>query len=218
MDFSEVKAITIPEGNVYRILSGTTVLWERTGLPTEYQQVEYLEATGTQYIDTGIYPVLSDGLYAKLQYISGDLNNYRPFGGYNPGVAIDSVTGLRIWTLNNFSISPTNKMTDGNIHTIQCSEDGTWDYDGETVLASKPIQDQTGVTITLFKANYIGGVLYGTGTSRMYAFRYFRNGETIRDFVPCYRKSDSVAGLYDVINDVFYTNAGSGTFTVGPDL
>ena len=26
------------------------------GLPPEYQQVEYLESTGTQYIDTGVNP------------------------------------------------------------------------------------------------------------------------------------------------------------------
>ena len=33
MDFLQVKAITIPEGDVTRILSGTTVLWKKkTGL------------------------------------------------------------------------------------------------------------------------------------------------------------------------------------------
>ena len=33
-----------------------------------------------------------------------------------------------------------------------------------------------------------------------------------------YRKSDKVIGLYDVVNGVFYTNAGSGTFTKGADV
>lgn len=35
---------------------------------------------------------------------------------------------------------------------------------------------------------------------------------------PCYRISDDEPGMYDVINDVFYTNIGSGSFGVGPDV
>ena len=34
----------------------------------------------------------------------------------------------------------------------------------------------------------------------------------------CYRKSDGVIGMYDVENDVFYTNDGSGDFTKGQDI
>lgn len=34
----------------------------------------------------------------------------------------------------------------------------------------------------------------------------------------CYRKSDGVIGMYDVENDVFYTNDGSGDFTKGADV
>ena len=35
---------------------------------------------------------------------------------------------------------------------------------------------------------------------------------------PCYRISDNEPGMYDVINNVFYTNIGSGSFGVGPDV
>lgn len=41
-------------------------------------------------------------------------------------------------------------------------------------------------------------------------------GETvIRDFVPAKRISDDELGLYDLENDVFYTNVGTGTFIGG---
>lgn len=39
----------------------------------------------------------------------------------------------------------------------------------------------------------------------------------IRNFIPCYRKSDNEVGLYDLVNDVFYTNQGTGSFTYGVD-
>ena len=42
------------------------------------------------------------------------------------------------------------------------------------------------------------------------------NGIIKRDFIPCYRKSDNVAGLYDLVNNTFYTNQGTGNFIVGP--
>lgn len=48
---------------------------------------------------------------------------------------------------------------------------------------------------------------------------YNRNTSTYeRQMVPCYRKLDNVIGMYDLVNDVFYTNNGSWTFTKWPDV
>lgn len=44
------------------------------------------------------------------------------------------------------------------------------------------------------------------------------DNELVRDFIPCYRKSDGVIGLYDLVNDVFYTNLGTGQFTKGKNI
>ena len=41
------------------------------------------------------------------------------------------------------------------------------------------------------------------------------NGILIRNFIPCYRKSDNEIGLYDIVNNVFYTNQGTGEFLKG---
>lgn len=37
------------------------------------------------------------------------------------------------------------------------------------------------------------------------------------DLFPCYRIADDEPGFYDVVNDVFYTNQGTGALVVGPD-
>ena len=61
--------------------------------------------------------------------------------------------------------------------------------------------------------------IYNTGTSiRCYYFKIWDNGTLIRDLIPAKRISDGVTGLYDIVNDKFYTNAGSGTFTAGPNM
>ncbi|MBO5643218.1 MAG: hypothetical protein J6S51_04345 [Kiritimatiellae bacterium] len=41
--------------------------------------------------------------------------------------------------------------------------------------------------------------------------------KTLRDYVPCRRKSDGVVGHYDKVEEVFYTNASAeGGVTAGP--
>ena len=55
--------------------------------------------------------------------------------------------------------------------------------------------------------------------SKIYYFKiYDNNNNLICDLVPCYRKSDGVIGMYDLVSDVFRTNLGTGTFTKGPDV
>jgi hypothetical protein len=59
--------------------------------------------------------------------------------------------------------------------------------------------------------------------SRKFSWKlwYFKISESwtlVRDFVPCYRKSDSVIWMYDLVGKQFYTNAGSWTFTKWPNV
>ena len=53
---------------------------------------------------------------------------------------------------------------------------------------------------------------------RVYSFKAYEYDVLIRDMIPCYRKADHVIGMYDLVNDVFYTNSGTGTFYKGPDV
>ena len=61
----------------------------------------------------------------------------------------------------------------------------------------------------------------GRGTVRLmtlYGVRLSQGSEIIRDYVPCYRKSDGEIGLYDIITSQFLTNAGEGSFTIGEEI
>jgi hypothetical protein len=55
-------------------------------------------------------------------------------------------------------------------------------------------------------------------TGKIYYFQWLRDNQLLLDLVPCYRKSDNEIGMYDLVNDTFYTNASSGTFTKGNDV
>lgn len=49
----------------------------------------------------------------------------------------------------------------------------------------------------------------------LYSCKFYSGSTLIFDAVPCYRKSDNVAGIYDVIGNKFYTNVGTGEFNIG---
>jgi len=54
---------------------------------------------------------------------------------------------------------------------------------------------------------------------RIYYSKFYNSAWTlVRNFIPCYRKSDSVIWLYDLVNNQFYTNSWSWTFTKWPDV
>jgi hypothetical protein len=66
----------------------------------------------------------------------------------------------------------------------------------------------------VFATNYNGSV-YANATAKLYVMKIYDNGTLIRHFVPC-KKSNGAVGLYDVANQTFYSNAGSGSFIAGP--
>ena len=52
----------------------------------------------------------------------------------------------------------------------------------------------------------------------MFDFHISENGTKKLHLIPCYRKSDGEIGLYDIVNNIFYTNMGSGEFLKGADV
>ena len=53
---------------------------------------------------------------------------------------------------------------------------------------------------------------------RLYSLKFYKSGNLIRNFIPCYRKRDGIIGLYDMVEQEFYINAGGGDFLKGKDI
>jgi hypothetical protein len=70
----------------------------------------------------------------------------------------------------------------------------------------------------LFAQNYNGSPRFGD-ERRISYFQYTdKTGTLVCDLIPCYRKSDGVIGMYDLVRGLFLTNAGSGSFTKGANV
>ena len=203
-------------------------------LPDEYQQVEYIESSGTQYIDTG---VLASDYSGGIGYVfngvvystntgdewlwgalnsskrSGNMcasNSYSKFalyaGGANEVARSVPITYDEDVTITAFSSSLT--PTEATL-----SVNGVTDTDTDGAVTSS---DMPTINVFLFKCN---GSSRTPSKAKVYSFKMTDvNGVELRNFIPCYRKADNVIGLYDVVSGAFYTNAGTGAFTKGSNV
>ena len=89
---------------------------------------------------------------------------------------------------------------------------------GETGTANTQAEYTMTSNMYLFAQNYNGSARYG-GARRIHYFRYWdKNDKLICDLIPCYRKSDGVIGMYDIVRRAFLINIGSGSFTKGANV
>ena len=190
-------------------------------LPSGYQHVEWLQSTGTQYINTGLRIGANDVEYNfKWREIIAEVGtslcgNDSPWSGvlYHPSAGV-----IYVAVGNSDSQGARNIPINEWINANFTAKNGVWSFKtNETTLSGR-------YSGTVISSNYnfflfcTSGVLYFCKYSQIPFFDLKVGGVLLRSFVACRRTSDSVAGMYDVVNDVFYTNAGTGAFSVGSDF
>lgn len=196
------------------------ILYITQPLPTDYQQVSYLESTGTQYLDTGHIVNKADNFTINLEAQFPTESRSDVYFGAN-GYGQFKIT-------NTYNIQSSSTKTVGNKDTIiiNYSSSNTTErliVNGTTVeTVSWSSYSGVNVKVGLFRLGDVNNTWF-TGTSnyakgKIYYCKIYDNDLLIRDLVPCYRKSDNKPGLYDIVNNVFYTNAGTGEFAVGPNV
>lgn len=185
-------------------------------LPSGYTKVEYLESSGTQYIDTGFKHNQSTRVVADFECFSGSVHP-QVFGASGSSYG-NSLLFLGYKDLSKFLSYYNGTRIDyeadiSGRHTIDANKN-IFTLDNETVIASFDSATFTSsFNMYLFAYNN-NGTATNLANVRIYSCQIYDNGTLIRDFIPCLNSSGT-AGLYDTVNGVFYTNAGSGTFAVG---
>lgn len=188
-------------------------------LPKEYQEVEYIQSSGAQYIDSGVLSKsdIKVSMRAALTSLSGAHNL---FGALESGqrLFVQYENGLLFaygaWNSTNANIQQNvfyDFVADFSAGRQSLTVDGATVYTGTS-----------NTQISLTKTVYLAALnLAGTAdifaSAKIASCQIYDNNVLIRDFVPCYRKSDGAIGLYDLVNGSFYANAGGGTFTKGAD-
>ena len=180
-------------------------------LPTEYQEVEYIQSSGTQYIDTGFvvnksdsYVLEIDGLFPSQAQVYQGCNGYMQFF-VSSKYGINNESSISVGNRDTVRIAYANQTATLTVNGSQAESKSWASYSGANV--------KLGV-LRLGDTNngwFSGGAASGT----IYGYKVWKDEVLVSDCIPCYRKSDNIVGLYDLVNGVFYTNAGTGNFAKG---
>lgn len=186
--------------------------FEQVTLPSSYTQLEYLQSTGTQYIDTGV--VGSSNTRVVVDFAITGLGSGTTFVFGAQGT--DSVRyTLGITSAGVFRSDYGTEMTSGSAVALNTryradKNQNVCNINDSTITST--VQTFTGTTsIYLFARSY-SSLSYSQ--IKLYSCQIYSGSTLIRNMVPA-KNSSGTVGLYDTVNGAFYTNAGSGTFTAG---
>lgn len=185
--------------------------------------LEYIESTGTQYIDTGFKPNQDTRILMKAAPVlinAGDHSAFF-FGSTYP----DQQDGYEVYiygpscyaVYNSIQTPGGSNFQIGQILTIDFNKFSFSLYrDGENIFSTNfdPVTFTSHVNLglcRLMRQNPFNGHV------RVYACKIYDNEKLIRDYIPC-KDPDGTVCLYDQISDEYVYNAGSGVFTAGPDI
>ena len=184
------------------------------GWRVQYTQVEYLESTGTQWIDTGIYVNSSTKIEIKGKQVAKSI----AFFGVSGALVFFNVEGPIAATFLGQTTYIQNKSIVGTIATIVMSKDGGAYLNGTRLV--NPFNSTTltssNYPITLFtRINNNSGIENNMIGGTIYYCKIWDNGILVRDFIPAL-DSTGVPCLFDTVTQQFFYNSGTGNFTAGP--
>lgn len=204
------------------------------GLPAEYQEVEYIESTGTQYIDTMVN--VTNTLSFECRWLATSNGIY----GLNGAYYWTSQYGQKAYC---FGRNTKDKIYMGigttSYTSRQSEKDVIYTTKGDMnhmeTKSNTDIYQMTGefrepsLNFYIFATDKYTGeadVPFYFAKERIYSFNLYENNIIKRYFIPC-KTTKSVIdvsgkqcpigtkGLYDKVEGKFYTNQGTGEFLYG---
>ncbi len=206
--------------------SGNTLVKIPSSLPAAYSSIEYLQFTGTQYIDTGATVDSNTGFDITFEVLNGQSSSpyYNLFGvrGNDASggtgetqnffridtIPVDSNSGTEFKygsTVYNSGIKDTSKINIKLLNKVYTKPDGS------TITVAGTIT--TGLSMYIGCINKAGTVYGNLASMKLYRFKIYNGSTLAHDFIPVQRISDKVLGLYDLKTSTFKTNMASGVFT-----
>ena len=200
-------------------------------LPEGFTQIEYIEGTGTQYIDTGFYGTENSGAYIRFaitdQTSSGSPRIFGTRNGTGGTGAFAFISSFNATTSSNdyFFVAANGSSTTGRVYSINTE----WNEVSSNVENDKKSYFNNNLLFTgnstAFTSNAQASIFrtynstsYGLpATAKISILQIYENAVMVHNYIPCRRDSDDEIGMYDLVSDTFFTNSGTGTFIAGPD-
>ena len=198
------KGATMPEKKTLQNLAATIDSVSGAGITF----VDYIESTGTQYINTGIALTSSNistlKIIADFQYTKSESGSHFIFG-YGMQFGVNWYNGDNLYGYFKNSNKNTS-FTDGLTRHVYKQDGSTVYIDDVSTLSISSSSFSTG-NVFLFGNKEDGGLCSG----KMYSCQIYDNNILVRDFKPC-KDSNGVYCLYDELTGQCFYNQGTGRF------
>ena len=230
IDFLNAKSIVTPRGEVAKITNAQgDVLWEKVSADFRelYQRVEYItRKAGGGWFRTDFIANNQSGLelsYSVPSFSDTATMGSRASGSTNGRCYIfyprAATVGYIGWnTAQSWSVSTTaNTQYTTRLNWLNSRKAVILNADGTT----KATKSVSGTLVQ--QTSPIDICSYNNGNGRamsLYGARLSQGSEIVREYLPCYRKSDGVIGAWEVYTGQFLTDASANNvgFTAGPDI
>ena len=197
-------------------------------LPKEYQRIEYLESSGTQYFVTNI-PIQAPIIIESEQIFTSTSDQYLVGAAYDDNSiayrsSANGTYSSQVQSAFNgyFLFGRITTSQKYHIVTVLGSETQTVTL-GDVLIGTRnksyatPI-DSTKAVYGIFCQYKAGSGAQFYSKVKLYSLKISNATSILGNFIPCYRKSDNEPGMYDTVTQTFFTNQGTGSFSVGPDV
>lgn len=189
-------------------------------LPDGYTEVEYIESSGTQYIDTGYKPNSNTRLTMKCDMPAQSSYPKAVFGGRDG--ATSSLNSFVVWAFSETYFrmdygSATVNLTTSTIGSHLIDKNKNLNTIDGVSSNNSSATFQSSYNLCLFAMLDPDGVDSRMAAMKLYECCVYESDVLVRNFVPCKDESGN-AGLYDLANDIFYKNVGADAFSSGEDI
>lgn len=194
-------------------------------------EIDYLQSTGTAYINTGITPTLSYSVEMEFKWVSpwsttdaaGTL--FGALNGWNTNTFMVVCTAsnnnryiYNCWGNNsnyNSNANYINGLLD-NWHSLTFRNKTTY-IDGTAIAGAASGTGNPIGNIYVFCTNFKNTGTYGRGTTKQIrSFKlYNASSELVMDLIPV--RKGTTGYMYDKISKKLFGNAGTDAFVLGPD-
>ncbi len=202
-------------------------IYKAPGQIDGYTMVEYIEANGGAWLDTGFNPDSNTTVDATIM-MTGNNNHQTLFGARN------AVSGTPAFSLCEGHDKNTNLLyyygAAGQWYEMgkkSLTRDVSYDVhlgpDAVTVSndffssTTPSAEFSVDVSLYIFAYHHDSDVVYGDTQGRIYSFRIYDGSTLVRDYIPVYDATNGVYGLYDLVNGNFISSIGTAQFT-GPEV
>lgn len=187
-------------------------------LPSGYTPLEYIESTGSQYVDTKFVPNQDTKVTVDFEAAANASGNIAFFGARQG----TSSSTFAVWLASGV-VNPQYGSVAYNTKTLTLDYVKRLTYNfnknifavgGQTVTFATATFS-SGATLCLLSVNTAGTVDSRMSAGKLYSCQIYDNGTLVRDYIPVQRL-DGTVGLLDKVNNVFYSDAAGGNFIAGP--